>query len=89
MSQTLTIELHDDLYRALKEAAEKSGKTLQQMGADCVAAAVERGMNDPLEEFIGAISSDVPDWADQHDKYIGQALMREMQGDRDSGGQDA
>lgn len=89
MSQTLTIELRDDLYRALRAAAEKSGKTPQQMGADCVAAAVERGMNDPLEEFIGAISSDVPDWADQHDKYIGQGLMEGVQGDREPGGRDA
>lgn len=27
--------------------------------------------DDPVEKFIGAFSSNIPDWADQHDKYIG------------------
>jgi len=33
---------------------------------------------DPVEKFIGAFPSDVPDWASQPDKYLGQALMEEM-----------
>jgi hypothetical protein len=33
---------------------------------------------DPLEQFIGAFRSDVPDWANQPDKYLGQSLMDEM-----------
>jgi hypothetical protein len=35
---------------------------------------------DPLEPFIGKLRSDVPDWADQHDRYIGQQLLKEMEG---------
>jgi hypothetical protein len=31
--------------------------------------------DDPFEQFIGAISSTVPDWGDRHDEYTGQALM--------------
>jgi hypothetical protein len=38
----------------------------------------ELAKHDPLEPFIGAFASDVPDAADQHDKYLGQSLMREM-----------
>src|ERR1700676_622798 len=33
---------------------------------------------DPVEKFIGAFPSDVPDWASQPDKYLGEALMKEM-----------
>lgn len=41
---------------------------------------------DPVEEFIGAFASDVPDWASHHDKYLGQTLMDdhlEQPGSRD------
>jgi hypothetical protein len=30
---------------------------------------------DPLEEFIGAFESDVPDWADNHDKHLADIVM--------------
>jgi hypothetical protein len=34
--------------------------------------------NDPLFKLIGCIHSDIPDLADNHDYYIGQALYEEM-----------
>jgi uncharacterized protein DUF6979 len=37
-------------------------------------------VNDPLEEFIGKIVTNNPDWAAEHDKYIGQALADELNG---------
>jgi hypothetical protein len=46
--------------------------TLRELAED------ELAKQDPLEPFIGAFASDVPDAADQHDKYLGQSLMREM-----------
>ena len=33
---------------------------------------------DPLEKFIGAFPSDVPDWANEHDKYLGHAQAENM-----------
>jgi len=33
---------------------------------------------DPVEQFIGALPSDVPDWANEHDKYLGQAQADQM-----------
>jgi hypothetical protein len=33
---------------------------------------------DPLEPFIGAFSSNIPDWTSQPDKYLGQALLEEL-----------
>jgi hypothetical protein len=31
--------------------------------------------DDPFEQFIGAFSSTVPNWADRHDEYIGRSLI--------------
>ena len=33
---------------------------------------------DPLGPFIGAFSSNIPDWTSQPDKYLGQALLEEL-----------
>jgi len=40
-------------------------------------------VDDPFEKFIGSLHTDVPDWADNHDKYIGEQLMREMRGENE------
>ena len=41
---------------------------------------------DPVEQFIGAFASDVPDWTMQPDKYLGQALMDDHRAKSDPGG---
>ena len=78
MSHTLTLEIPDGLYEVLKDVASKLGRTPEEMGAEWLARAVERVTDDPLFAFAGAIKSDVPDWADRHDYYIGQSLAEEM-----------
>jgi hypothetical protein len=45
---------------------------------DAITPSGESAVEDPLEKFIGSISSNIPDWADQHDKYLGQALADEL-----------
>jgi hypothetical protein len=40
---------------------------------------VQRLAEDPLEQFIGALSSQRPDWADHHDQYLGKAVADTMQ----------
>jgi hypothetical protein len=47
--------------------------------------AIYKAMSDPVEPFIGAFSSSVPDWADQHDNYLGQAVMDSMHDAGDAG----
>ncbi len=41
---------------------------------------------DPVEQLIGAIASEVPDWTTQPDKYLGQTLLEEMRGTAGTGG---
>ena len=50
----------------------------EELSVQWLATVVETFSNDPLEEFIGAFKNDIPDWADQHDKHLGQSLMEEM-----------
>jgi hypothetical protein len=40
---------------------------------------------DPVEQFIGAFPTDVPDWASRHDEYLGQDTKEQMIVARESG----
>jgi len=37
-----------------------------------------KAVEDPFEKFIGAFKSDVPYWTDNHDKYLGEELAKDM-----------
>ena len=82
MERSLTITLSDEIYEPLTKTAKESGKTPEQLAVEWLALAIHYALNDPVEEFIGAFHSQAPDWADEHDKYLGQALMKDM---RDNG----
>ena len=83
MSHTLTLEIPDEAYRILTSIAFREGKTPEEMGARWLATTIERLQTDPVEQYIGAFSSDVPDWAERHDFYLGEGLLKQMSGDKD------
>ena len=85
MTHTLLLELPEQVYATLTETAKQQGQRPEAVAVQWLVTATENLAGDPFEQFIGAISSDVPDWADRHDEYIGRALMVEL---RDSEGQD-
>jgi hypothetical protein len=78
MGHTLTLEMPQEMYEPLAKTAQQTGQTPEDLAAEWLIAAIRKAMSDPVENFIGALSSNVPDWADQHDKYIGQALMEQV-----------
>ena len=78
MEHTLTLELSPEIYEPLTRTAKEEGKTLEELAVEWLLLAIHYAQEDPLEEFIGTVHSDVPDWSDQHDKYLGQALMSEL-----------
>lgn len=78
MSQTLTISVPDAVYESLTRAAEETGEPPEALAAQWLTATVQRAANDPLDRFIGAFQSEVPDWADKHDKYIGEATAERL-----------
>jgi hypothetical protein len=75
MSHVLHLELPEDIYRPLAKNAEQKGRSPEEVAIEWLKSILKKLENDPIENFIGAIHSDIPDWADQHDKYLGQTLM--------------
>ena len=80
MSQQLTVELQDPEFQVLKEVADGLGKDPSEIGAEWLAAALERVVKDPLYRFAGAFRSGMPGWVDRHDEHLGAALLKEMRG---------
>lgn len=90
MNRTMQLELPEDLYASLVEAAEKAGQKPEAVAVQWLTVAANKDRPyDPLEQFIDAFESppEYRDWADNHDKYLGENLYREMRGNGD--GEDA
>lgn len=83
MGHTLTLEVPEDAYASLAKTAKQRGSTPEELAVEWLMTAIYHAMNDPVENFIGAFSSSVPNWADQHDTYLGQAVMDQMRGAED------
>ena len=85
MTHTLRLELPDEVYRSLAQAAERAGKSPETLATDHLVAINGSQELDPLEEFIGAFPSSTEDWVDRHDEYLGRAAMSKMhRGSRDT-----
>ena len=78
MRHTLTVELPEEIYEPLVKSAEQIGKTPEQMAAQLVTECVKQLADDPVEKFIGSFAGDVSDWADRHDKYLGDEALSHM-----------
>ena len=78
MGRTLTLHVPMDLYEPLARTAQETGRTPEELAIEWLVVAVHKAMNDPVERFIGALSSNIPDWADQHDTDLGQSLAEEL-----------
>jgi hypothetical protein len=72
MSHTLTIEAPDDLYEPLRQTAAQHGQSPETLVTQWISLAVQQFMDDPLEQFIGALRSQGSNWADRHDQYLGK-----------------
>lgn len=78
MGYTFTLEVSEEVYKPLARAAQRSGQTLEELAVEWLVLAMHTVQDDPLEEFIGGFASDLPDWTEQADAYLGQALLQEM-----------
>jgi len=79
MSHLLTIEVPDNIYESLRETALQNGQSPEALVTQWISMTVQRLIGDPLEQFIGALSSQGSDWADHHDQYLGKAVAKTMQ----------
>jgi hypothetical protein len=81
MGHKLILEVPEEVYEPLTQMAKKTGKTPERLAVEWLTAASYVATRDPIEEFIGAFPNDVPDWVDEHDKYLGQSLLEEERGE--------
>ena len=78
MSHILKLELPEDIYKPLVKNAMRKGRSPEEIAIEYLKSILVKFEDDPIEKFIGAFHSDLPDWTDRHDNYLGQTLMKEM-----------
>jgi hypothetical protein len=79
----LTITLPADLQEKLTARAVLLNVSLESLVIQYLEKTAQQSYpikNDPLIALLGTIKSDVPDLADNHDDYLGQALHKEING---------
>jgi hypothetical protein len=89
MAKTVTITLTDNLEEAITFQAERLNKSpkeivlqvLSQQLTTLFQPDLSQAESDPLLRLIGFLNIDIPDLAENHDDYIGQALYQELKKD--------
>lgn len=76
MGHSLLLELPEEIYQPLAEVAQKNGDTPEQVATDWLVAIVRQTGQDPVDRFIGVFQSNIFDWTEQHDLYLGQELLQ-------------
>jgi hypothetical protein len=85
MTHQLVLELPDDVYQPLARRAEAAGRPLADVATDCLTRAVRPLQpSEELRRWAGAIDSGVPDLAERHDHYIGEALANDLKKNPDA-----
>ncbi|MBP7687966.1 MAG: hypothetical protein KA765_08665 [Thermoflexales bacterium] len=74
MGHAITVDVPPEAYESLANTARQTGQTPEELAALWLTNAARQVAADPLERFIGAITTQIPDWAERHDHYLGRAL---------------
>ena len=74
MGHTLMLDVPEDVYQSLRHQAEQTGQLPEAIAVQLLVTATQHRLDDPLEPFIGAFSSEGSDWADHHDTYLGKSI---------------
>jgi hypothetical protein len=77
MTHALILEIPEEVYDPLLKKATQIGQTPEELAVQWLVTVAQQLVDDPLEKFIGIFNSDIPDWADEHDRYIGQTGLIE------------
>ena len=78
MERTITLVVPEEIYTPLVETAAQEGLAPEALAVEWLSVGMNQFLHDPLEEFIGAFSTNLPDWAEKHDTYLGQTLAEEL-----------
>lgn len=77
MKHTLTLEVPDEIYLSLLQRARLAGQTPEDLAVQWLSQAASSSTEDPIERFIGAFDSGLTDLGSEHDRYLGQQIVRE------------
>jgi hypothetical protein len=75
MEHKITLVVPDEIYAPLVETAAQEGVDPEAVAMEWLSLGMNQILNDPLEEFIGAFHSNIPDWIEKHDEYIGTSVL--------------
>ena len=81
MGYSLTLDIPENVYQSLLETANQTGLQPETLAVQWLKRITQSQESDPLEKFIGAFNSNIPDWADEHDKYLGQSILNQHEAD--------
>ncbi len=82
MTHSLTIEVPENIYRGIVNEAESKKRKVEDIALERLAKDTPPPIDDSLDNFVGAFSSDVPDWTEKHDEYIGEKLAEDLKVNR-------
>ena len=77
MGHLLQLEVPEAVYETIMRSAEQTGQEPEDVAVRLLVSAAENLVEDPLEAFIGAFPSDIADWGDHHDRYLGASLLEQ------------
>ncbi len=86
MSHTLTLELPDEIYEPLAEAATQLGCHASDVALRWLAKQARARGVDPLRAFIGTFQSAEPGWTDRHHELSADLAEDKMRGRQGSDG---
>ena len=75
MSYVLKLDVPSEIYEPLRQIAERAGQSPEMVAVKWLAAATSQFSDDPMENFIGAWRSNKAGWPEQHDAYLGKAIV--------------
>jgi hypothetical protein len=78
MGHTLTLDVPENVYESLRQQAGHTGQSPEALAVQLLATATQQPVDDSLEQFIGAFSSQGTGWADHHDVYLGKPVRDTM-----------
>lgn len=78
MTHSIVLDLPEEIYHLLLETSKQNGKKAEEFAIEILAGLKREKQFDPLEKFIGAFTCDIPDLAENHDKYIGENLAQDL-----------
>jgi hypothetical protein len=76
MSQSLTLQIPEEIYRPLVEIAQRRGQSPEEFMTQWLMISIPYFTEDPLEPLIGSVQSNIPDWTEHHDRYLGENLLQ-------------